>query len=50
MDCFVAEPVIGPAEWPDRWLLAKTGGNNASEPENALPMKDRKEIAQALAA
>ena len=25
MDCFVAEPVIGPAEGRTRWLLAKMG-------------------------
>jgi len=25
MDCFVAEPVIGPAEGGTRWLLANDG-------------------------
>ncbi len=26
LDCFVAEPVIGPVRRPDRWLLAMTSG------------------------
>ena len=50
MDCFVAEPVIGPAEGRTRWLLAMTEQSDSTSNHPALASRFGRPAPQTAAA